>query len=478
MPSFNVSSSNFGVSNAEDVFNKIQTEDTIYSFYLGSVVTPTDSANSPVRGTNVYKDASVFKKIAPTDVTIVVEKNDFEAKPFNTWSSNSASLNNFYCYYNGNVYLVIGNNGNNNSNLDGKISPSTTTPPSHTYGIKKYGEYEFLYLFSVQAQDRVVLSGNLWIPVPSTSNTIPFYSGSLIEKKINVDSLSDILIGYGNPVIPIVSDTGINASIKLITELMSNVNTTKSQQKFKIVGIEVTDAGNNYLDYDLGDSLETVLSDESAVTRNAIENAITLGFTPIDVTIREILQANHMLVTASITSTEIAANTDQTQFFSHGLIRGLKDKSGNDFFIKGVCGSDGLTSNNVKITTSNAGFSVLGSTAAASQVGSFASVLSLNSANSTNTTTQKGKIASSKTASGSTIITEAQVHKNPYKTSDGLTNKYGTTFVITAIQDTNVKEGSGTVINIGDTNFNISGAGDPGDHFPKTFITQYLNRFN
>ena len=259
MPSFNVSSSNFGVSNAEDVFNKIQNEETVYSFYLGSIESSTDEANSPQREKDVYRDAALFKKVAPSDVSIVVEKIDFEAKPFNTWSANLSSISNFYCYYNGNVYLVIGNNGNNNANLNGKISPSTSTPPSHTYGIKKYGEYEFLHLFSVQAQDRIVLTGNLWIPVPATSNTVPFYSGSLLEKKIDVNALSDIVIGYKNPIIPILSDTGSDASIKLITEIVSNPNTTKSQQKFKIVGIEVTDTGNNYLDFDMEDSLEAIL---------------------------------------------------------------------------------------------------------------------------------------------------------------------------------------------------------------------------
>ena len=471
MPIVNINSISSSVSYAETIVDKIINEEIIYSFFLGNVESSTKAASSEERRRDVYKDASFFKKIPTSDISVVVDKNDFTQKSFNTWSSDTDVLENFYCYHNGNVYLVIGNNQNNTVQEDGRVAVSVAASPTHTWGIEKQAGYEYLFLFSTLAEDAVVLSNNIWIPVPKTSLSLSYYNGSLIHKKIDIDVVSSINFTYDNPTIPILSDTGSDASITLVTIPTTKAGTTVSQRKHKIIGIQAS-PGLGYEDFDLGDSLESTLPNETAATRLAIENAITLGFAPIELTARKILQANHTLLTAIVTADEIRDVTDQTQFFGHGLVEGLKTSTGSDLFQKGAVGSDAIKTNNIVIVTPTT--KVGGG--AETRVGAVSSILAITTGA---TTHQKGKVASSKTAAGSTINTEVQVNKNKYEAGDAISaDKGSTVFIVTSVTEPEAKEGTGSVINIADTNFSISGDGSPGDHFPKTFVTQYLNRYN
>ena len=469
MPNVNLNSINSSVSYAESILDKIINEEIIYSFFLGNVEAPTKSASSEERRRDVYKDAAFFKKIPSSAVDIVVERNDFEQKSYNTWSANSDSLSNYYCYHNGNMYLVIGNNENNTTQDDGKVFVSPNAPPTHTWGIKKKAGYEYLFLFSTEAQNEVVLRSNLWVPVPKTSTSLPYYNGSLLEKKIDIDSLASISFSYDNPEIPILSDTGSGATITLVTIPTTKSGTTKSKRRFKIVGIQAS-PGVNYEDFDLSGSLSSALPNESGANLTAIENAITIGFAPIQLTARKILQANHTLITATVTATEIKTVTDQTKFFSHGLVEGLKTPSGGELFTKDDTST--LKSNNLKITTAK---TPLLSATVQSSIGTVGSQLFAVSGTTTN---QKAKLASSQ-VSGTNLASEAQINKNPFSVGNGIkVGKNGATFIITAITEPSAKEGSGSVINISDTNYNIASAGSAGDTFPKTFVTQYLNRYN
>lgn len=469
MPNVNLNSINSSISYAEEIVDKIVSEDIIYSFFMGNVVSSSSSPASEQRRRDIDKDATFYKKLPTTAAQVVVEKNDFSQKAFNTWNSSTDSLENFYCINNGNVYLVIGNNENNTIQSDGNTSVAINGGPTHTFGIEKKAGYEYLFLFSTESQDSVTMSSNLWIPVPKTSQSLSFYSGGLLEKKIDIDLLSSIDFTYDNPTIPILSDTGSGASITLVTVPTTKSGTTTSKRKFKIVGIQAV-AGSGYQDFNLEESLSASLSNETAAIRSTIETAITVGFVSTSPTPRRILQANHTLITASISSTEIASITDQTKFFSHGLVQGLETSSGDPLFSK----QDTVTlkSNNVKITTAK---TPLLSVTAADQIGSFGSALTLVSGATTN---QKVTLASSK-VSGSNLASEAQVSKNPFNVGNGIkSGKNGATFIITALTEPEAKEGTGTVINIQDTNFEISGSGSVGDQFPKTFVTQYLNRYN
>jgi len=469
MPKVNVNSINSSISYAETIADKVANDELIYSFFLGNVSTPQASSASEKRRQDVYKDASFFKKLPNTAMDVVVEKNNFEQKSFNTWNAVSGTLDNFYCYHNGNVYLIVGNNENNTVQEDGKVVASTLAPPTHTYGIQKNAGYEYLFLFSTLAQDTVALSSDLWIPVPKASGYLSYFSGSLLQKKIDVNAVSPINFTYDNPEIPIVSDTGSGATITLVTTPTTKAGTTKGNRKFKIIGIQAS-PGSDYIDFDLEASLTSALPNESSANITIIANAITIGFSSVELTARKILQTNHTLITAAITSTEIKGVTDQTEFFGHGLIEGLEKEDGSPLFTKSTATADEIKLNNIKLTTSTASISGDSSTS----IGLVSSKVSITSGS---TSKQISKLASSKVVSG-TIKTEVQVSKNPYAVNDQIQSGSGGIFIITAVDKPEAKEGTGTVINIADTNYSISGDGSPGDTFPKTFVTQYLNRYN
>jgi len=470
MPKVNVNSINSSISYAETIADKVANDELIYSFFLGNVSTPQASSASEKRRQDVYKDASFFKKLPNTAMDVVVEKNNFEQKSFNTWNAVSDTLDNFYCYHNGNVYLIVGNNENNTVQEDGKVVASTLAPPTHTYGIQKNAGYEYLFLFSTLAQDTVALSSDLWIPVPKASGYLSYFSGSLLQKKIDVNAVSPINFTYDNPEIPILSDTGSGATITLVTTPTTKAGTTKGNRKFKIIGIQAS-PGSGYQDFDLEASLASALPNESSANRTIIANAITIGFSSVELTARKILQANHTLITAAITSTEIKSVTDQTQFFGHGLIEGLKKEDGSPLFTKSTATADEIKFNNVKLTT---GLNAFGVAEPSTSIGLASANVAIASGATSN---QTSTIASSKVVA-STIITEVQVGKNPYVVTNGIQSGSGGIFIITAVDTPEVKEGTGTVINIADTNYSISGDGSPGDTFPKTFVTQYLNRYN
>ena len=476
MPKVNVNSINSSISYAETIADKVLNDEIIYSFFLGNVDAPQKSPGSEERRQDVFTDASFFKKLPNTAMDVVVEKNDFEQKSFNTWNAVSDTLENFYCYHNGNVYLIIGNNENNTTQQDGKVTVSTLAPPTHTYGIQKKAGYEYLFLFSTLSQDEVALRSDLWIPTPKASGYLSYFTGSLLQKRIDIDAVSSINFSYDNPTIPILSDTGSGATITLVTIPTTKAGATKSRKRFKIIGIQAS-PGVDYLDFDLEESLASALPNESAANLTAIENAITIGFTPLALTARKILQANHTLITAAVTSTEIKGVTDQTQFFGHGLVEGIEKTDGTPLFTKSTTTAESLKGNNVQILTPK---NALSGVVVSSNLGLVSSNVAIAAGASTN---QKGKLASSKTI-GNKIFSEVQVGKNPYVsgTTDGVVNtiKAGDNaiFVVLGVTAPPAKEGTGTVINIADTNYSISGDGSPGDTFPKTFVTQYLNRYN
>ena len=478
MPKVNINSINSSVSYAETIADKVLNDEIIYSFFLGNPDAPQKAPGSEERRQDVFTDASFFKKMDNTAMDVVVEKNDFEQKSFNTWNAVSDTLENFYCYHNGNVYLIIGNNENNTTQQDGKVTVSTLTPPTHTYGIQKKAGYEYLFVFSTLAQDEVALRSDLWIPTPKASGYLSYFTGSLLQKRIDIDAVSSINFSYDNPTIPILSDTGSGATITLVTIPTTKAGATKSRKRFKIIGIQAS-PGVDYLDFDLEESLASALPNESAANRTAIENAITIGFTPADLTARKLLQANHTLITIAVTSTEIKTVTDQTQFFGHGLVEGIKRTDKTPLFTKSTSTVESIVSNNVKILTSKNAFGVADPS---TQIGPVSSKIKVVSGAGI-TTKQKGKVSSSKLTTvgsivGEKLITEVQVGKNPYVAGSSIKAGDNSIFVVLAVTGPSAEAGTGTVINIADTNYSISGDGSPGDTFPKTFVTQYLNRYN
>ena len=195
-------------------------------------------------------------------------------------------------------------------------------------------------------------------------------------------------------------------------------------------------------------------------------------------TARKLLQANHTLITIAVTSTEIKTVTDQTQFFGHGLVEGIKRTDKTPLFTKSTTTAESIVPNNVKILTAKNAFGVA---EPSTQIGAVSSKIKVVSGAGI-TTKQKGKVSSSKRTTGSVvgdkIITEVQVGKNPYIAGSSIKAGDNNVFVVLAVTGPSAEAGTGTVINIADTNYSISGDGSPGDTFPKTFVTQYLNRYN
>ena len=139
-----------------------------------------------------------------------------------------------------------------------------------------------------------------------------------IQKRINV----------ANPVVPLLSSSGSNATIRLLTERTNDASLSKDQQRYLITGIEIVNNGSGYTDFTVD------LSDVSGVNDNTVlENAITLGMEPVGgFNLRQVLEATRVSVTASLDYVDIANNTDQAEFYKFGLIEGAQKLDGTVLF--------------------------------------------------------------------------------------------------------------------------------------------------
>lgn len=154
--------------------------------------------------------------------------------------------------------------------------------------------------------------------------------GRIISCEINLSGLTDLQkrINVSNPVIPLLSSSGSNATIRLLTERTNDASLSKDQQRYLITGIKIENNGSGYSDFTVD------LSDVSGVNNNTVlENAITIGMEPIGgFNLRQVLEATRVSVTASLDYTDIANNTDQTEFYKFGLIEGAQKLDGTVLF--------------------------------------------------------------------------------------------------------------------------------------------------
>jgi hypothetical protein len=462
MPSISTSSINLSVKNASEFVNTVKSGSRILSFYLGSIDSSTTPSNSERRRNDVYKEASFFKKIEPSEVDLVAKKISFGSTAYQTWNSYTDNLNNYYVVSGNRVYLVIGNNKfNTNSGDETNIA---TTIPTHTSGIQKYSDgYEYLYIYTLPAENKIVSTNNLWIPVPDIK--LPQYKGKLLYKKIDAKSISDVYISYNNPEIPILSDTGSGAKIRLMTQVLSSPDTTFSNRKYKVIGIEVVNIGSTeYFDFDLLTSLTNYLTRESSETINKIDNAISIGFSSNEsFDIRNILQAKYSLITLVANSSDVEGVIEQKSFNSFGLVEDITDDSDVKIFDSGSATK--IVSNNVKITTTSYS---LGPVPTLEEF-SAKTPITLQS----KTRYQKGKVASQRLSGGGALIAEVEVkNKNTYEVGDTIkTAKSGNIFLVSSVTKPQTKEFSGKVLHISDANFTFD------TDKAKTFVTQVIQKF-
>jgi len=468
MPIVTTNSINLSVENATRYVNDIKRDNRILSFFLGSTATQAGTpGSSEQRRIESYREASFYRVIDKDNVDVVTKKNDWAQVPFQTWNLFSDDLNNHYCVNANNVYLIIGNSELNTTEDDEQQAPSIR--PTHTNGIVKHNDgYEYLYLYTISASARNVTSGNLWIPVPDIN--LDQYEGRLLYKKVNATALSDIEISYRNPEIPILSDTGTGAVIRLNTIPLSKSSRTESQKRFQIVGIEVVNIGTTeYQDADVRESLTVSMPNENAVTIFAIFNAITLGFSNTEnFKVRNIIRAKYAMLSLIATSNEISTVTDQTDFFSFGVVEDVKDTSGNLAFktSKPILNNEKIKTNNVKITVGRNGLS----TAPTTTEFTVNTQLTLQA----KTKFQKGKVASSKDGASSKIISEVQIQdSSQYEAGDTIkSEKSDTVFLIDSVTQPTIEPFSGKTLHIGDTTFSTEN-----NTKLKTFVTQVIQRF-
>lgn len=468
MPIVTTNSINLSVENATRYVDDIKRDNRILSFFLGSTATQAGTpGSSEQRRIESYKEASFYRVIDKDNVDVVTKKNDWAQVPFQTWNLFNDNLNNHYCVNANNVYLVIGNSELNTTEDDEKQEPSIR--PTHTNGIVKYADgYEYLYLYTISASARNVTSGNLWIPVPNIN--LDQYEGRLLYKKINASALQSVQISYRNPEIPILSDTGTGAVIRLNTVPLSKPNTTESKKRFKIVGIEVVNIGTTeYQDADVRESLTQLMVNESAGTILSIFNTITLGFSNTEnFKVRNIIHAKYAMLTLIATSNEISTVTDQTDFFSFGVIEDVKDTSGNLAFktSKPLLSNEKIKTNNVKLTVGRNGLSTPPTTTEFTPN----TKLTLQAKSKF----QKGTVASAKDGAASKIISEVQIQDiDQYEAGDTVKSaKSDTVFLIDSVIKPTIGAFSGKTLHIGDTTFSTDN-----NTKLKTFITQVIQRF-
>lgn len=465
MPIVTTNSINLSVKNATQYVADIKTDNRVLSFFLGSSSSQTGTpASSEQRRVESYREASFYRVIDKNNVDVVTKKNDWAQVPFQTWNLFTDNLNNHYCVAGNNVYLIIGN-GQFNTNKDNELlSPSIQ--PTHTNGIVKSADgYEYLYLYTISASSRNITSGNLWIPVPDIN--LDQYEGRLLYKKINTGSLSDVEISYRNPIIDILSDTGVGATIRLNTIPLSSPITTESQKRFQVVGIEVLNIGTTeYVDYDLSASLTAKLLNESASTISSLSSAITLGFSSTEsFNVRNILQAKYAMITLFATSNEISSVSNQTEFFSFGVVEDIRDASNNKIFSTSNPPTR-IKTNNVKMTVGKNGLS------AAPTASDFAVQDAITIQNKTKY--QSGTIVSGTAISGTKVSAEVQVQdKGIYKAGDTIkTPKSSTVFLIDSVIQPTIKPFSGKTLHIGDSTFSTDN-----NTKLKAFVTQVIQRF-
>lgn len=463
MPTVLTNSINFSTKNASSFVDSIEDKERILSFYLGGVLEGTGTRYSEDARNDSFKNASFFQRINPQDVELVAKQVNWSNSSFNTYDTSDDNTEGYYVLNDNKVYLVIGNNKYNTKDNYGTVIASD--PPTHTSGIVKYSDgYEYLYLFGLSAQGKITTTSNLWIPVPQMET--PYYKGKLLYKKIDTAAIQNIFISQKEPVIPILSDTGSGAKIRLNTQITTAPTVTTSNKKYKIIGIEVVDIGNTpYRNFNLTDSLQAVLGKESASDIAEIASAIELGFSSNDKWSNgQILHCRHALINISANSSDIRSVIEQNKFTKFGIVENIENTSDQQIFTS--VNSTDIVSNTVKLTISSYGSSG-DPTTDDFLVGS-------SIVHQTKTKVTDGVVSFSKT-SGSDVVAEIEtVDKTQYEVSDRIKTSTNKIFEITSVTVPTVKQFSGNILHIGEIDFSYTDSDETG---VKTFVTQVVQNF-
>ena len=332
MSRLNLNTDNLSVSNASRFENEIRTGTRPFHIAIGNSNT-TDEVSADAgyarEQNNLYKDTSVFRRMPSQNASVVVENIEWNNRfRFDTWKSDEKPTGNYYCNADDRIYLIVQNDMFNRSNQR-MLGTTPSILPTHTYGWAKYDDYAYLYISTLDPVRETVIQNDDWIHVPDIF--VAGSEGALLYQSIDLQLLTGIYINKKHPDIPILSDTGTNAEIRLVTAPASSPDTTESSKQYKIVGLQINSIGRSYEDFDLESSLSAVLTKETTSTITALTNAISIGFSPsIGFKAREVLQAANVIVTSEISSDDITRESSQTSFNRLSLVEGLEAEDGEE----------------------------------------------------------------------------------------------------------------------------------------------------
>tara|TARA_Y100001972_G_C7658547_1_gene331860 strand:- start:426 stop:1826 length:1401 start_codon:yes stop_codon:yes gene_type:complete len=463
-----LTATNLSVKNAEAFVSDVKSEKRPLSFFLGGSSAPAQSnLNTETERRNISKEASFFKRVDPVGVNVVSRYIPWSKNIFNDWNSEKAPTGNYYVINDNKVYLIIQNDEFNRVEFDNRIP--TSIAPTHTNGFSILGDgYGYLYLYTLSATDKSTVNNKDWIPVPD--KTLTYLTGQLASQKINLSEITETnkVISYKDPIIPILSDSGTGARIKLCTTVISSPNTTVGNRQYKIIGLKVVDRGSGYLDFNLLESLKSYLTKQSNSQLEDISDAITLGFiNKGGLVLREVLQSKYVLINCKVTSQEISRVSNQTSFFKFGVVENLLNDDGNATFTQT---SKEPVKNNITITISQHG---LGTVPNANQFGLSSDVNFQNKISYSSAKTVSSKV--NKDASDKVDVELQAFNKNNFKVGDRITNpSTGAIHAISAVTIPDVKEQSGRSLHIGETRFSFDSTQEIN---AKTFIGQIIQRF-
>jgi hypothetical protein len=462
-----LTATNLSVKNAEHFVNSVKNKDRVLSFFLGGSEAATSAdLNTDNERLNLFKDSTIFKQIEAEDCNVVVPYIKWSKTSYNRWNSQITPKGNYYLLSNNNVYLIIQNDKFNRKKYDKKIN--TSVAPNHKSGVNFYDDgYGYLYLYTLSATDKVIINNSDWIPVPD--KTIKSIAGGLIYQQINVNSISseNRVINYKDPIINIVSDTGSGASIKIETNVVSSPNTTIGNREYTIMGISINSMGTGYKDFNIFESLKSVLSNKHTDSQiQDIANAIELGFIGSSgLNVREALSAKFALINCRINIEQIKSVSNQTKFFKFGINEDVLYDSNEKLFKE----NSASVSNNVKLTISQFGIGP------APDENDFSFGTNISKPNTSQYTTSTVVSYYDGPSFGEKILEVQTKNKNLYQVGDRIMHPtLNTSFEIISTSIPEVKEYSGKSLHIGRTSFSY----DSTENFnKKTFIGQVIQRF-
>lgn len=461
---------NLSVANAGAFVDSVKNNSRVLSFFLGgdSVETSAD-LNDETRRRDVFKTASVISRINPAGCNVVVPDIKWvRGKIYGKWNTNKKPDSTYYVTYNNNVYLILGNSDLNTKKDSGKIPVST--PPTHTSGVVTYGDgYTYLFLYTISATDKANVNSSGWIAVPD--KVLTSYAGKITSLEIDLSAIStdNLIIKEIDPVIPILSDSGSGASIKLEGVVVSSPYATLSERKYKLVGIKYVNTGTSvYRDFNLRDSLTAILTRETASHILEIFNAITLGFSVTEgMNIREILGAKYAIINCETDSAGISGSVDQREFFNFGIFENIVKSDFTPVFT----GSYTQTNISNQVKTVVAPLSGASASSGNFDVGN---AITLTKASGATRTSSDVVVASTQPTAFTIGLEVHTLNINDVQTGDKI--KLGKTseeYTVTSVTRPDVKQNSGKTLHIGATRFSI----DTSSSVNKRFFAQIIQRF-